>query len=229
MDFIPTGTALGGGFTYFVDGVPTTPAIPPTVTAAYYPDGTLLDPLPEIGDPTSDGHYEVEFFAAGENTLEGVYTAFAHTDDDAIDNQTIGPLLWGVDNRLAEIQARTDLIGIGVLFSSMPVGPDGRTQLVKGSTYKTTYGLALEYEFDGYPAFPLVGGSCTWFALARHSSVPFSKVGTILTTTRVRFELTYTEAASLAGNVCSIQVMLAADNPIRTPNMPLDLLDSVGA
>jgi hypothetical protein len=228
----------------------------PTIAWVRGADGTVISPPALSHDAV--GTFSAVVIAAAANMVSGTASMMATTTDASDGQGGLYPFHWDVSQNylasivaaifafpkasvaaanswakyvmdtLASIVAKTNLIGTGVLFTSLPVGPDGRTQVIKGSTYKTVYGLALVYEFDGYPAFPL-DGSCTWFATARYSSTPFSKAGTIDTATKVHFELSYTEAAALARGYCAIEIALAAGDPIRTPNLPLDVLDSLGA
>lgn len=250
----PVGTALIATVAIRKDGALYDPASPPQVMYALKPDGTAGDlVVPAEMTKVEDGIYQLEVFAAGEVDQYDFYQTNVHTDDPEVDADCVDiPYGWTVSatadpwattsldsllnypagsagNLLYSIFTKTQLIGTGVAFVQAAVDPvTGRTRLVKGSVHKAIYGLALEYEFSGYPAFP-EGASTTWFGSTRYADRPFHKAGTRLTATKVRFELTSDESKQIVKGVCAIEVVLAPGDTLRIPNLPLEVLDSLGA
>jgi hypothetical protein len=197
-----TGSAAGGGYTY---GDNSADKVLTTATGA----GNYL-PIAD-SDTVDDG----VFYGAGEEgTGLNAATLLAALGMDA----------GNLDDQLAAIKARTDLITTGQITIVSPVSPEGTLlTIVRGDDCTIAAGQAIEFTFSGCP--DLTGAAVT--LTIRHpatKAVELAKAGTVIVAgagpQTVRFEPTAAETNELTVGVevlrFDVQATLAS-GAIRTP------------
>ncbi len=238
----PIGTALTALFSFFKSSVLTDPSAPPTIVNATYPDFSLLTPIPALTHVRT-GQYSATVFTAGQVLTAGNYQALAYTTDATLDNQ-VSLESWEVESaasgsvdvksfsgaaatQVTDIQTHVDLIGTGTIFSPVPVGTDGATTIVRGSSYYVVDGTALTYVFSGYPAFDVGTANAQWRALDTKGHI-VEIVGDTTAIDKLVFELSPAQSDILKTGSCSKQATIAGSlHTVKSANESLTVLNSV--
>lgn len=238
----PVGSDLPGIFYFWKDGVLTDPSVAPTIVDARYPNFSQVASLPLALTHTATGTYtRTNVFTAAQAVVNGDYVAIVYANDATLDNR-VSLCSWEVRTvatstdvatfsgaaaiEIDAIKAKTDLLGTGTVFSSVPVGTAGDTTLVRGSSYYNADGLALTYTLSGYPALT-VSSPCYWAAYTYTDGTPIIITGICTTTTTMRFELSSNDTLYLASGKYSLSTNLALSHLLRMPNDDLVILESV--